>query len=174
MKQIAGFIIFLMVVVGIIFLVSLLLPSRVTVAKSVEINANTQRVKNMVANFEQWKNWYPAFKDSGTIITKNALAKGVLNSVSLKDATGKTITLDLIDSVQNVIDINVISSSSTKVNYRFIIIPKINEATQLTWNVNINMGWNPFKKIQGIFLDKFSGSQYEAALENLKKFIEGQ
>jgi hypothetical protein len=42
----------------------------------------------------------------------------------------------------------------------------------LTWNVNTNLGWLPWKKMEGILLDKFSGDQYETALENLKKTAE--
>jgi hypothetical protein len=30
------------------------------------------------------------------------------------------------------------------------------------------MGWYPWKKIQGIFLDKFTGDQYVAAMKDLK------
>jgi hypothetical protein len=34
------------------------------------------------------------------------------------------------------------------------------------------MKWYPWEKAKGIFLDKVSGPQYEAALANLKKAVE--
>jgi hypothetical protein len=82
------------------------------------------------------------------------------------------IDLNLLASAQNTIDIQLRSSSSTKVNYQFILTPKMNNQTQLTWNININLGWQPWKKIEGILFDKFSGDQYETALDNLRKAAE--
>jgi hypothetical protein len=166
------FILFLLSVFVIIFLVSLLLPSHVTVLKYVEINAPVDKVTNQVVNFEEWKNWYPAFKDENITVMQNPPVKGVLSSVTLKDANGKSVQLNLVDTSRHIIDIQLKSSSSTKVSYQFVVIRKVNNQTQLTWNVNINLGWLPWKKIQGIFMERFSGQQYQTALENLKKAAE--
>ncbi len=166
------FIIFLLGVFIIIFLLALLLPSKVTVAKSVDINASHDKVKNQIVNFEQWKNWYPAFKDENITIVKNSSKENIISSVTLKDKEGKTILLNLVDTSNNKINIDVESASSTKVDYTFLLIPKLNNQTQLTWDVNINLGWYPWKRIEGILFDKFSGSQYEAALDDLRKAAE--
>ncbi|MDE3181822.1 MAG: SRPBCC family protein [Bacteroidota bacterium] len=166
------FIIFLLGVFIIIFLLALLLPSKVTVAKSVDINASHDKIKNQIANFEQWKNWYPAFKDENITIVKNPSKENIISSVTLKDKEGKTILLNLVDTSNNKINIDVESASSTKVDYTFLLIPKLNNQTQLTWDVNINLGWYPWKRIEGILFDKFSGSQYEAALDDLRKAAE--
>lgn len=162
----------MLVIFVIIFLISLLLPSHVTVAKSVDINATRDKVMNQIINFEQWKNWYPAFKDEEITVIKNSPNQNILSSVTLKDKNRKSVNLNLIDTNQNAINIAVESSSSTKVNYQFILIPKTNNQIQLTWNVNVSLGWLPWKKIEGILMDKFSGPQYETALENLKKSAE--
>ena len=166
------FIIFILAIFIVIFLISLLLPSKVTVAKSVAINASPQMVFNQIIHFKNWGNWYPAFKDENITVTRNSENKKVISSVTLKDKNGKAINLNLIDSSKNSILIQLESSSSTKVNYQFILTQKINNQTQLTWNININLGWLPWKKIEGILLDKFSGNQYETALDNLRKAAE--
>lgn len=166
------FIIFIVSVFIIIFLLALLLPTKVTVPKSVNINASSNKVKNQITNFDEWENWYPAFKDSSTKIIKNAPSKSILSSVTLKDNKGKNITLNLVDTSGNKIIVDVESGSSTKVNYLFLFIPKENNQTQLTWDVNIDLGWYPWKRIEGIFFDKFSGSQYESALDALRKAAE--
>jgi hypothetical protein len=85
---------------------------------------------------------------------------------------GKSVSLNLVDTSQHLIDIQLQSLSITKVNYQFGLVSKINNQTQLTWNINIDLGWLPWKKIQGIFMDKFSGQQYQMALDNLKKAAE--
>ncbi|MEO6894070.1 MAG: hypothetical protein ABI136_03485, partial [Ginsengibacter sp.] len=143
------FIIFLLGVFIVIFLLALLLPSKVTVAKSVDINSSRDNIKNQIVNFEEWKNWYPAFKDENISVVKNSANSENISSVILKDKKGKTILLNLIDTSNNKIDIQVQSSSSTQVDYEFLLIPKLNNQTQLTWNININLGWYPWKRIEG-------------------------
>jgi len=166
------FIIFLLAIFIVIFSLALLLPSKVTVAKSVEINASHEAVKNEIVDFDEWKKWYPAFKDENVTILKNPSEKNIISSVTLKDKEGKKILLNLIDSANNKITINVESASSTQVQYEFLLIPKLNNQVQLTWNVNINLGWYPWKRIEGILFDKFSGAQYESALDDLRKAAE--
>jgi len=166
------FIIFIFSVFIIIFLLALVLPTKVTVPKSVDINASYNKIKSQVINFDEWKNWYPAFKDTSTTIIKNPSSKNILSSVSIKNNKGKNITLNLVDTAENKIIVEVESNSSTKVNYLFLLIPKENNQTQLTWDVNIDLGWYPWKRIEGIFFDKFSGTQYESALDDLKKAAE--
>ncbi len=166
------FIIFILGVFIIIFLLALLLPSKVTVAKSVDINASREAVKNQIVNFDKWKNWYPAFKDENVSVIKNPVSSEYISSVTLKDKKEKVILLNLVDTLNGKIDIEVQSNSSTQVQYEFLLIPKLNNQNQLTWNININLGWYPWKRIEGIFFDKFSGTQYEAALDDLRKAAE--
>ncbi len=167
--QIVRFLIFLFCVFVLFFLAALLLPSKVTIAKTVEINATPREVSKQIIDFGQWKNWYPAFKDDHITVIKN-LSYPLW--VSLEDNQGKKVELHIIEAKPGLIGIDVKSSSSTKVNYLFRILPKMNNQTQVTWYVNTDMGWLPWKRIQGIFLDKFSGDQYQAALGNLKKAAE--
>lgn len=170
--RIIRFIIFLVAIFVIIFLISLLLPSKVTITKAVDINATPEKVAEQIISFEEWKNWYPAFKNENVTVIKNPSNANVISSVTLKDNKGKFVNLNIVDTSNHTIEIELPSSSSTKVNYQFIITPKLNNQTQLTWNVNANLGWLPWKKMEGIILDKFSGEQYKDALDNLKNAAE--
>jgi hypothetical protein len=171
MNQAFRFIIFLVVIFTFIFLVSLLLPSKVTITKSVLINASIEKVQNQLIHFDQWKNWYPAFKNENVTITiiKNP---SNTNSVSLTNNRGKSVELTITQSNPYTISVHVHSSSSRKMAYEFILTPKAGNKIQLTWNINAQLGWYPWNRIWGIFLDKVSGSQYELALEDLKKVAE--
>ena len=169
MNQAFRFIIFLVVVFIFIFLASLLLPSKVTITKSVLINAPIEKVQNQLTHFDQWKNWYPAFKNEDVTVIKNP---SKTNSVILKNNKGKNIDLTLVQAKPYAIDVDLRSSPSKKVSYEFIITRKANNKIQLRWNINAELGWYPWNRIWGIFLDKVSGSQYELALKNLKKVVE--
>ena len=77
----------------------------------------------------------------------------------------------LASSLEN---INILLSEekrNTK-TYQFVLLPDAEGQTRLVWNVNTELGWYPWKRLGGIFLDKVSGPQYEAILQNLKKAVE--
>ncbi|MEO8960448.1 MAG: hypothetical protein ABI325_01115 [Ginsengibacter sp.] len=161
---------FLIVLFFIVFLVSLLLPSNVTITKSVLINAPIEKVKNQITHFDQWKNWYPAFKDDKITVMYDTIDS---NSVTLKKDDGKSIHLIISQLKPDVINVDVQSSlSSASVNYEFILSQKANNEIQLTWYVNTQLGWYPWHRISGILLDKVSGGQYESALADLKNVSE--
>ena len=158
----------------VIFLLCLLLPSKVTVAKSVLINAPKTQVHQQVDDFQNWKNWYPAFQGENINIIINPLKPGVIKSVSLNDTNSKKLQFDLITSKPDTLDIKLRNQSSTTIDYRFILSTHSDGQTQLTWNVNTTMKWYPWEKAKGILLDKVSGPQYEAALLNLKRAVENK
>lgn len=161
---------FLVVLFSLVFLVSLLLPSKVTITKSVVINAPIEKVKNQITHFGQWENWYPAFKDENVAIIRDTLES---NAVTLKKDDGKNIHFVISQLKPDVIRVDVQSpSSSASVNYEFILRQKAGNEIQVTWNVNTQLGWYPWHRISGILLDKVSGAQYESALADLKKVSE--
>ncbi len=166
------FVFSIVVILILIILASLLLPSKVTISKSVLIKASKTKINSELQDFNNWKNWYPAFQNKNVSVINNPSKSNAINSVSLKDKQGRQLVLDLIESKQDTIVVAIESQSSTKVNYQFILTAHSNGQTQLTWNVNTALGWYPWEKIKGIFLDKISGPQYQTALENLKQAAE--
>ncbi len=165
------FIFTILTILIVIFLASFLLPSKVTVSKSVLINASQDKVEKEIEDFNNWKNWYPAFQNENVSVISNPIKPGFINSVSVTDTTGKISYFDLVSSGRDTINI-IATQSSTKINYQFILTPHIDGQTQITWNVNVLLGWYPWEKVKGIFLDKIAGPQYEVALLNLKKAAE--
>ena len=172
MRSLTGFVVGFIIIVLMLTLTALLLPSKITITKSVLINAPSKEISSEVNDFRNWKNWYPAFQNHEVSVVNNPSKQNVLQSISLKDSNGKQMDLDLIHSSKDTIEIAVESHSSTKIFYQFLLIPHLSGKTQLTMNVNTLFKWYPWEKIKGIFLDKISGPQYEAALNNLKKTVE--
>lgn len=169
---------FLRFIVGIIsiltifFVVSLLLPSTLTLSKAILINAPQTLVNKEIQDLAHWKNWYPAFQNEPGNVIKNSAKRSVINSVTFKSDKGKPLVFDLIKSQADTSVIVIESASSTKVSYQFIVSSNGNGQTKLVWNVNTYLGWYPWQKVKGIFLDKISGPQYDAALAKLKNAVE--
>ena len=155
-----------------ILLAGFLLPSKVSISKTALVNASPSRVDSQLVDFDHWKNWFPPLQGENVSMVKLPARSGAINSVSLSDGQGKKLELDLLESKKDTILVVLTSMASAKVNYQFILTNHNNAQTQITWNVNTDLGWYPWDKVRGIFLDKISGPQYEAALANLKKTLE--
>ena len=54
---------------GFLGIVTMFLPSKVTVSKSILINATEAEVAKEIENFKNWKNWYPAFQNQNIAVT---------------------------------------------------------------------------------------------------------
>lgn len=155
----------------VISFVGLLLPSKVTVTKSVLINAKFENIRRQISDFNNWKNWNPLLQKEAVNAIYNQL-RGNQPSLSLNDNSGKQIDFKLIHSSNDTITVAVESHSPTKLVYQFLLIPHLSGKNQLTLNVNAYFKWYPWEKIKGVFMDKMSGQQYEIMLNNLKTYLE--
>ncbi len=63
MRSIKVFVISIIIMMLFFSLLTLLLPSKVTVSKSIVINASVTEVAKEIGAFENWKKWYPAFQN---------------------------------------------------------------------------------------------------------------
>ncbi len=170
--RVLKFVLGVSVIFVLILLMSLLLPSKVSVSKSTLINASPVRIDSMIQDFDNWKKWYPAFQNDAVTVVTDPPKPGIISSVSLKAADEKKMTLNLVESKRETTVVALESNASTKVNYQFIVTSHGNAQTKLTWNINTTLRWFPWEKIKGIFLDKISGPQYESALAQLKAAAE--
>ena len=149
-------------------LLSLLLPSKVSVTKSVGINAPYTEVYKYINNFQKWSEWFLPMEDSSVHITYGDAF------VTLQDTKGKIITFEKMPSTIDTLNIALKSKSSTHVFYQFLLIPQNAENTQLVFNINTDFNWYPWEKIKGMFLDKMTGPMYQKSLYQLEKKVEGR
>ena len=167
MRLVSVFIFSIVLIITVLLLVALLLPSKITISKSVVINASEQKINPHVTDFYKWKEWFPVMQNEKVHLITNGPSE-----ITLKDDLGKQISLKLLPSTIDTINVEVKSVSSTKVYYQFLLLPQKEGNTQLTLNVNTFFKWYPWEKLKGIMLDKTSGPQYDAALNNLKIAVE--
>ncbi len=163
---IAGFLLVLCFFFGI----ALLLPSKVTVSKSIIINAPPLAVAGQIRDFNKWKNWYPALQDKEVSVINLENQKGSLpHSMELRDSKGHSIIYKMIQSSN---DTTKIDLQTNHTNYQFITLPNDKQHTLLIWNINTTLGWYPWERIQGVIMDKIAGPAYIPTLQNLKETVE--
>ena len=81
---------------GFLGIVTLFLPSKVTVSKSILINATEAEVAKEIENFKSWKNWYPAFQNQNIAITISQ--KNDSSFVTLTDEKQRKLSMSMIKS----------------------------------------------------------------------------
>lgn len=170
MRSIKLFLVVILILISFLFLITAFLPSKVTVSKSTIVNATEQKIAMQINDFNNWKNWYPAFQNKE--ISVNIFRQNDTQLATVTNEKNQTISITLAKSVDKNIEILLSEQSKKNINYQFVFKPNGKGQTQLTWNVNTDLGWYPWKKLAGIFLDKVTGPQYEAALQNLKNASE--
>jgi polyketide cyclase/dehydrase/lipid transport protein len=170
MRSIKMFVIVVAGMLGCLGVVTLFLPSKVTVSKSILINATGAEVAREIGTFKNWKDWYPAFQNQHIIITTSQ--KSDSSFATLTDESQRRLSMSMLRRGPQNIDILLLAEDKKNITYQFIFSPDRTGQTQLTWNINTTLGWYPWKKIAGIFLDKVTGPQYQEALQNLKSAAE--
>lgn len=166
---VAGFLLMLCFFFGI----ALLLPSKVTVSKSIIINAPPLAVAGQIKDFNKWKNWYPALRDEEVSVINFENQKDSLHhSMELRDTKRHSIIYKMIRFSNDTIKIDLQTTDTKTTSYHFIMLPYDKGQTLLTWNINTTLGWYPWKRIQGLVLDKITGPAYISTLQNLKKTVE--
>jgi hypothetical protein len=170
MRKLKMIIVALLVIIGILWLITLMLPASVTVSKTALIENKDSLVANQIEHFTNWSNWYPAFL--GKKVTAITSQRDDTLFASLTDSAGQVLKIGLLKPAPNVIDIFFPTASGPESSFEFIIINKGANQTQLTWDVNTHLGWYPWRKIAGIFLDKMTAPFYEKSLDDLKHAAE--
>jgi len=170
MRSLKLFIVAVVVLLAFLFVITLFLPSQVTVSKSITIDIGKNKVTEQILDFNNWKNWYPAFQDKNVSVNISPKNKNILQIYSVKKHDELSITL-LVAKKDSII-FSVAQGGINNQTYQFVILPNGEAKTLLTWNINVNLGPYPWKKFMGIFLDKISGPSYDDALQKLKTAAE--
>ena len=168
MRSVKLFIVSILSIFIVLALIGLLLPSKVTLSKSVLLDASLRETGAMINDFSKWKNWYPPMqKENVNVVINNS------STISLIDNAGKNITLQIILDEANEIDVKLTTQASQEeVIYQFLLLRQKDEKTQLTLNVNTFLKWYPWEKIKGVLMDKMSGPQYLSILNQIKHAVE--
>jgi hypothetical protein len=150
----------------IVTLISLLIPSHVTISKAIHINATREKVMEQLADPVKWKNWYPG-ADSAAFIYANSKIVGILSSrhsLTGLIITGKTdSSVTAVNSGLGAKDIslgwNLIAGASPGV-------------VSVQWHMDFKLHWYPWEKFASLLFEKQYGVQMEQGLGKLKKLVE--
>ncbi len=155
----------------ILLLFSLLLPSKISVSRSVLVHASHNRVMAALLHIEEWKNWNPILQDSTARYTISSPQRadwisgdGVPNSIQLEQFARDSITV-IIRSKNK----QVFSSGFTVVSH-----PQDSLLTKTEWWINEDIKWYPWEKFYGLFSESFRETYMDNNLQLFKHYIENK
>lgn len=166
MNKIKFWIIAIIFSVFLLGILTILLPSQVTISRTITINTKQEEVTKELTDFKNWKNWFPLFqnKDIKIDIRQNLDTSFAI----LTNEKDEILSFILSPGSKGIINILLKQNEKSNESYQFIMLTNGLGYTQLTWNVHTLLGWNPWKRLSVFFVDKIRGPEYDTILNNLK------
>ncbi len=173
-KRIAGIIVLAVVVLAI---VGMFLPREVTVARSIEINAQADKIFPHFNNLQKTIAWSPWLRhDPETKNTFNEIPEGVgavmeWASEHKKVGSGR---MEITDSKLNEsIDVDLDFGDMGSATAGWTLEP-LGEMTNATWSMTTDMGAGPVSRLFGVLMKRWIAADYDLGLQNLKQLVESE
>lgn len=142
-------------------LASMLLPTNIAITRGIDIPAPPATVADYISDFSKWDLWYPPLNEGKA---RAELIREDKMKITGKDGKTLLLTREIAGEGRVVIGIE---SSGSDVTYDFILFPDDGN-TRLVLNTLTELGKWPWQRAKGLFLEKVTGPQLEAMLQDLR------
>ncbi len=153
-----------------------LLPREVTVARSVEIDAEAEKVfphVNSLKASQAWSPWLGIDPDIQTMFSGPDEGVGSkLDWVSEHPQVGNG-SQEIVESEANARVATALDFGEMGTAKAEFLLAGSGAGTAVTWTLVADMGNNPIGRWMGLMMDGMVGADYEKGLANLKTLVEG-
>jgi effector-binding domain-containing protein/uncharacterized protein YndB with AHSA1/START domain len=164
------------IVVLLIIIVSFLIPAKVHVERSLQMNANAASVFPLVNDLKQWEKWSPWHgidpKTTWEFSGETAIGSGAWytwKSEHKDVGNGKLTILEIKENeyIKTQMDFEGMGSSYAE----YFFTPN-DSGVLVKWTLDTDMGMNPIARYIGLFMDGMIGKDYEKGLAKMKEVAE--
>ncbi|MGB6910765.1 MAG: SRPBCC family protein [Methyloceanibacter sp.] len=156
--------------------VALALPSQVTIARSVVINAPESVVFSYLNDLNRFNNWSPwATRDpqlqatiAGAAQGKGARIEWTSNQRSVGQGSMEITESDPNRRVDLTVNFNGLDGTS------YYQVSPSGSGSKVIWGFAYDSGSSPIKRWKGLMLDRYVGAEYNDGLTKLKELIESE
>lgn len=147
-------------------LISLLMPSSVTNAESVMVEAPRQHIVAAISDLNNWKNWQPVFRSDSSI-----------QIIDARHATWghnkEKNQMEVVSVDSNMVQVNLTRLGQPPVTNYFALstVPGM-PGVQVEWRAITPLRWFPWEKFSGMMVGKISSQAYQQSLQSLKTYLE--
>jgi len=174
MRPIMRFVLGLATLAAILAGVAFALPSQVTVARSIIINAPESAVFPYLGNLHKFADWSPwAARDPQLRVTYSGpeSGKGAHTEWESSEKSIGTGLMEITEADPNRHAELVVSLNGLEGTTYYDIAPA-GSGSKVTWGFGYNAGTSPFGRWKGLMLDRFIGSEFQSGLVKLKQRVE--
>ena len=157
---IISFILFFLLITGISFFI----PSTVRISRAIQVNADREKLVNILSDIKVWKSWYPGM-DSGNIIYEEG------KPVAIKPDPGNKIQWRKKDVTDSSVIFYLAGAGSKKVDNGWNLVREQGSLT-VQWYMDFKLRWYPWEKFSSLLFEKQYGTQMEIGLAKLKRLAE--
>ncbi len=153
-----------------IMLLSLIIPGTVVVTKSAEVLAPPTQVMDSIKDLKSWEKWYPVI----VAYKKDVTALQYFTGKITWKYKNKPASIDVTEQQANAIRFVYKSEGNPDVDNIitcFSISNKPN-SSNVEWTAVTKLGYLPWNKFSGLFMEKFTGPGYEFGLQQLNKLLQ--
>ena len=175
MKALRKIILIALLIPVALVMVSLFLPSRYHVERSVKMRAKPSAIFSQINTLKQWPEWtawtlvkYPDMKVS---FTGPEAGEGAVYSWEGKSSGQGTLKLTRSDPDKS-IAYDLDFERGKYLSKGIIAIEPAGDSVKVSWSNEGDLGWNPVSRFFGLFMDKMMGPDFEEGLRNLQQRVE--
>ena len=150
----------------IITIISLFIPSRVSMSRAVQIHSTRERVMEQLTNPAKWKNWYPDLDSAKLIYSDNGNVKGLL----LNEEKRQSIVISQIKTDEVTAEYRL---PNKKIQTGWQVNPSVDTSSvTVQWYMDFHLHWYPWEKFSSFVFERVYNPQLEKGLNNLKTLLE--
>ena len=161
--------------VVLLLVVSLFLPSKWRVERSIVIAAKPEAIYPLIGQPKTWPEWTAWTKEKDPTLTFSYSGPeqgvgAVSKWTSAKMGSG-TAVLTAADPQKGItFDLSIEEGKFKSI--ASIAMEPAGDGTKVTWSNYGDLGWNPIARYFGLMFEKWIGPDYEEGLANLKRKLE--
>ncbi|SEW31162.1 Polyketide cyclase / dehydrase and lipid transport [Aliiroseovarius sediminilitoris] len=175
MKLVFGLLKGFAIVVVALIAIAFLLPSEVSVSRSIQISAPAADIFPHVNSMQATEAWSPWLsRDPNVELTYEGPEDGVGNTLrwsSDEPSVGTGIQVITASTPNERVETALDFGPQGLANAYFDLEPA-DGGTLVTWGFDTKLGMNPFARWMGLMFDSWIGADYEKGLANLKALVE--
>ena len=165
--------IIILVIIGLYLLISLFLPGKYDVNRTININAPQRAVHSQVIDFKNWEGWSPWLGQDSTMVLKyGSQTSGKGASYSWTSEEMGNGNMQMISATPDTIRTTLNFEGQDPANGYWYLNEVGKGRTEVTWGLNGELSF--FERIAGLFMEGQIGGDFEAGLGNLKYLVESQ
>ncbi len=151
-----------------------LLPAQYKIERAVVIKAPVANVFSAINNLKAWPKWVSWWKsDPDLYFTYGAITEGVGAEVEWGSDKQGSGHLSIVSSTYpGWIAYEIRYSKADEVTTSHFEFSEENSSTRVKWIDEIDLGYNPYFRYLGFFIDGMVGDSFELGLTNLKRLLE--